>query len=132
MDLSNEPFQQNIPQKIGWCKGLYYPNLPTLEPHDIVLQFTHARHKNTNQCVDHGLCHQFGDQSSIPHNELRSFPQTTRNHLTIVQTHCPRCNQPLTNNNFARQQRQPLSPIVVEGNVNVQNGNFYNIMKSIS
>ena len=45
MDLSNESSQQNIPRKRGQCKGLDYSNLPTLEPRDIVLQFTHARHK---------------------------------------------------------------------------------------
>ena len=47
MDRSKEPSQQNIPRKRGWCKGLDYSNIPTLEPHGIVLQFTHARGKNT-------------------------------------------------------------------------------------
>ena len=92
MDLSNEPSQQNIPLERGWRKGVDYSNIPTLEPHDIVLQFTHARRKNTTQCVAHGQCQQFGDKNSIPHNEFRFFPQTTSNHPTLVQIHCPRCN----------------------------------------
>ena len=52
-DLLNEPSQQNIPPKRGRRKGLYYSNLPTLEPCDIVLQFTHARGKNTTNHVSH-------------------------------------------------------------------------------
>ena len=56
MDLSNEPSQQNIPLKRGRRKVLDYSNIPTLEPHDIVLQFTHARCKNTTQCVAHAQC----------------------------------------------------------------------------
>ena len=51
MDLSNEPSQQNIPQKRGQCNGVDYSNIPTLEPCDIVLQFTRARGKKTTQCV---------------------------------------------------------------------------------
>ena len=56
MDISNEPSQQNIPPKRGQDKGLYYSNLPTLEPCDIVLQFTRVRIKNTTQCVAHWQC----------------------------------------------------------------------------
>ena len=72
MDLSNEPYQQNIPPKRGRYKGLDYSNLQTLEPHDNVLQFTHARCKKTTECVAHGKCRRFGHQKYIPHNELRS------------------------------------------------------------
>ena len=89
MDLSNEPSQLNIRLKRGRRKGLDYSNIPTLEPHDIILQFTRVRGKSTTQCVAQGKCLRFGDQNSIPHNELRSFPQTTSNHTVIVQTHCP-------------------------------------------
>ena len=66
MDLSIDPSQQNITWKRGQCKGLDYSNLTSLEPRDIVLQFTHARGKKTNQCVSHGQCRGFGDHNSIP------------------------------------------------------------------
>ena len=54
MDISNEPSQRKNPLKRGRRKGLGYSTLPTSVPREIVLQFTHARHKKTTQCVDHG------------------------------------------------------------------------------
>ena len=54
MDHSHEPSQQNIPRKRGQHEGVDYSNLPTLHPCDIVLQFTHAKGKNTTNNVVHG------------------------------------------------------------------------------
>ena len=61
MDHSNEPSQQNNSRKRGRRKGFYYSNLPTLEPCDIVPQFTHVRGKTTTNYVAHGQCRGFGD-----------------------------------------------------------------------
>ena len=112
--------------------GLCYSNIPNLKPRDIFLQFTRARGKKTTKCVAHGQCRGFEDQNSIPHNEFKFFPRTTRSHPYTVWTHSLRCKQPLTNKNVDGKHRKPLSPIVVEGNVNVQNGNIYDRMNSVS
>ena len=45
MDHSNQSSQQNIPRKRGRHKEVELNNIPNFPPHDIILQFTHARGK---------------------------------------------------------------------------------------
>ena len=49
-----------------------------------------------------------------------NFRQTTGNHVATVEIRCLVCKKRVTNNNVCQQLRQPLTPITIEGNGNVQ------------
>ena len=120
MDHSNQPSQQNIPRKRGRRKEVELNNIPILPPHDIFLQITHAGGKKADIRVVRQQCQALTDQNSIPENNTMNFRQTTGNHVATVEIRCPVCKQHVTNNNVCQQPRQPLTPITIKGNGNVQ------------
>ena len=120
MDHSNQSSQQNIPRKRGRRKEVELNNLPILAPHDIVIQFIPVGGKRVVIRVVRQQCQALTDQNSIPENNTMNLCQTTGNHVAIVEIRCPVCKQRVTNNNVCQQPRQPLTPITIEGNGNVQ------------
>ena len=95
-------------------------NIPIFLPHDIFLQFTPTGGKKVVIRVVRQQCQALTDQNSIPENNTMSFHQTIGNHAATVEIRCHVCKQCVTNNNVCQRPRQPLTPITIEGNGNVQ------------
>ena len=57
-----------------------------------------------------------------------NFPQTSGNHVAVVEIECPQSEKRVTSNKVAQQHTKPLYPIIVEGNANIQDRTLYHII----